>query len=127
VAAARQLETPPAGALERIAERRCRGERAVLPVAAAGGIRRARRLRRVAMIAALIAGGLTYALARTGELEALRSELRVTPAAPRMGESDPRFASMVASMLVNFPAQRRLAAEYLRAEIDWIAAGVERA
>src|SRR5690606_29796611 len=47
--------------------------------------------------------------------------------APRLVESDPRFASMVASMLVNFPAQRRLAAEYLRAEIDWIAAGVERA
>src|SRR5690606_1308403 len=86
VAAARELETPPAGALERIAERRRRGERAVLPVAAAGGIRRARRLRRVAMIAVLIAGGLTYALARTGELEALRSELRVMPAAPRMGE-----------------------------------------
>ncbi|HEY8469880.1 MAG TPA: redoxin domain-containing protein [Longimicrobiales bacterium] len=87
VAAARELEAPPAGAFERIVERRGRGERVVLPAAAAGGARRARRLPRVAAIAVLIAGALVYALSRTGELEALRSELRVTPAAPRMGEA----------------------------------------
>jgi len=86
VAAARELEAPPADALERIVDRRGRGERVVLPVAPAGGARRAWPLQRVAAIAVLIAGALVYALARTGELEALRSELRITPAAPRMGE-----------------------------------------
>src|SRR5690606_23396659 len=86
VAAARELEAPPAGALERIVERRGRGERVVLPVEPAGGVPSARRLPRVAAIVMLGAGALVYTLARTGELEALRSELHVTPAAPRMGE-----------------------------------------
>ena len=127
VAAARELETPPAGALERILERRGRGERGVLPVAPAGGTTSVRRLPRIAAILVLGAGALVYTFARTGELEALRSELRVTPAAPRLGEADPRSASMVANMLANFPAQRSLTAEYLRADIDWLSAALERA
>ena len=50
--------------------------------------------------------------------------------APRLVASDPCFASVVASRLADFPAQRSLAAEYLRAEIDWLAAaagGLRRA
>ena len=47
--------------------------------------------------------------------------------APRLVEAEPRFRSMAASMLTNFPAQRGMAADYLRVEIQRYSAAFERA
>lgn len=89
LAAARERESAPEAVLDRVLSARAAGDRAILPSGAPGPLGGARRTgRRLAAgalaVVAMVVGGLV--LLRAPALEALASDLTVTPATPRVGQ-----------------------------------------